>query len=111
MSKREQNLLLQDMLESAIKIKNYIKGVDFEQFKNDDKTVDAVVRNFEIIIEASTRIDSGFKKKHSNIDWKRLKGFRNRVVHHYFGIDYQIVWSIIINDLDDLISQIKDLIN
>ncbi len=70
----------------------------------DDKTIDAVVRNFEIIGEAANRIDVDFKQEHPSIDWKRIRGFRNRIVHDYFGIDYGIVWSIIENDLSDLIA-------
>lgn len=110
MSKRDTLLLLDDMLQSCYKIKLYTKGIDFKLFINDDKTIDAVVRNFEIIGEAANRIDEDFKKKHNHIEWNRIRGFRNRIVHDYFGIDYQIVWDIIQNYLDDLILNLKSLI-
>ena len=109
MSKRDINLLLEDMLESAHKIKHYVKDMTYDSFINDDKTIDAVVRNFEIIGEAANRIDPDFRSVHDGIDWNRLRGFRNRIVHNYFGIDYEIVWDIIQNNLNDLIEQIKDI--
>lgn len=91
MSKRSSDLLLLDMKEAAEKILKYTKGLSFEDFLADDKTIDAVVRNFEIIGEASLRIDEDFRFEHPQIEWKKLRGFRNRIVHDYFGIDYEIV--------------------
>ena len=103
MSKREIKLLLEDMLDAALKIKRYTRGFDFDQFLNDDKTIDAVVRNFEVIGEAANRIDPDFKITNPEIDWKRIRGFRNRIVHDYFGIDYEIVWTIIEENINELI--------
>jgi uncharacterized protein with HEPN domain len=92
MSKRDNILLIGDMLQSALKIKQYTKDIDFNEFITDEKTIDAVVRNFEIIGEAANRIEPGFREKNPQIEWKRIRGFRNRIVHDYFGIDYEIVW-------------------
>jgi uncharacterized protein with HEPN domain len=78
---------------------------------NDNKTIDAVVRNFEIIGEAANRIDIDFRVTNSEIEWNRIRGFRNRIVHDYFGIDYEIVWTIIESDLENLISQIKSVMS
>jgi len=111
MSKRDLILLLEDMLESAFKIKKYTNNLDYSSFISDDKTVDAVVRNFEIIGEAANRIDPDFKILNPDVEWNRLRGFRNRIVHDYFGIDYEIVWTIIENDLDELITQLESIIN
>jgi uncharacterized protein with HEPN domain len=91
MSNRDTYLLLQDMLESAEKIRQYTDGYDYESFVDDDKTIDAVVRNFEIIGEAANRIDPDFRVQNHEMHWNRIRGFRNRLVHHYFGIDYKIV--------------------
>lgn len=91
--------MLSDMLEVAEKIVRYTEGMDYEKFTADEKTIDAVVRNFEIIGEAANRIDDDFKEVHPELDWNHLRGFRNRIVHDYFGIDYEIVWSIITQDL------------
>jgi uncharacterized protein with HEPN domain len=85
MSKRSSDLLLLDMKEAAEKILKYTKGLSFEDFLADDKTIDAVVRNFEIIGDASLRIDEDFRFEHPQIEWKKLRGFRNRIVHDYFG--------------------------
>lgn len=111
MSKRDLILLLEDMLESALKIKRYTTNLDFDLFITDDKTIDAVVRNFEIIGEAANRMDPDFRTMNSEIDWNRIRGFRNRIVHDYFGIDYEIVWTIIENDLENLIEQLEDIIS
>ena len=111
MSKRENILLLEDMLQSAQKIKRYTKGLNYESFITDDKTIDAVVRNFEIIGEAANRIESDFRDNNPEIEWKRIRGFRNRIVHDYFGIDYEIVWNIIETYLDELIVWLETIID
>ena len=107
MSKRTPELLIEDILESIKKIQKYSKGMSFDKFIHDEKTVDAITRNFEIIGEASNRLPEEFKAKHGNIDWMRIKGFRNRIVHDYFGIDHSIVWKIIQNYLPDLAKEIN----
>jgi uncharacterized protein with HEPN domain len=68
---------------------------------------DAVIRNFEIIGEAANRLPAEFKDLHADIDWQRIRGFRNRIVHDYFGIDYKIVWLVKESFLPDLISRLK----
>jgi uncharacterized protein with HEPN domain len=99
------------MKEAAEKILKYTQGLSFEDFLADDKTIDAVVRNFEIIGEASLRIDEDFRYENPQIEWKKLRGFRNRIVHDYFGIDYEIVWSILTQDLEELVFQLDQLLN
>ena len=111
MSKRSSDLLLLDMKEAAEKILKYTQGLSFEDFLADDKTIDAVVRNFEIIGEASLRIDEDFRYDNPQIEWKKLRGFRNRIVHDYFGIDYEIVWTILTQDLEELVFQLDQLLN
>ena len=111
MSKRSSDLLLLDMMEAAVKILKYTQGLTFEDFLADDKTIDAVVRNFEIIGEASLRIDEDFRLENPRIEWKKLRGFRNRIVHDYFGIDYEIVWSILTQDVEELVFQLDQLLN
>ena len=108
MSKRTPELLLEDILEAAIKVQKFTQGITFDQFLLDEKTIDAVIRNFEIIGEASNRLSPDFKAKHEHIDWVRIKGFRNRIVHDYFGIDHSIVWKIIQSLLPELILSIRN---
>jgi len=111
MSKRDTILLLEDMLEASRKIIKYTDGHDFKSFIADDKTVDAVIRNFEIIGEAANRIEPDFRSQHPEIEWTRIRGFRNRIVHDYFGIDNRIVWSIIEEYIQELVIWIENLIN
>lgn len=87
MSKRNPALLVSDIIESANRIFEYTKGISFESFCNDSKTIDAVIRNFEIIGEAANRLPEEFKDQYSEIDWHKIRGFRNRIVHDYMGID------------------------
>ena len=110
MSKRTPKLLLEDIIESAEKILQYTKGISFEVFSKDNKTVDAVIRNFEIIGEASNLLPDEIKDKYSEIDWHRIRGFRNRIVHDYFGVDLQIIWKIIFDQIPSLITEITKII-
>lgn len=93
------------------KIKQYTKGLNYESFLSDDKTIDAVVRNFEIIGEAANRINQDFRESNPEIEWKRIRGLRNRIVHDYFGIDHEIVWSIVETYLDELIDWLDTIID
>ena len=79
MSERSATLLIEDISSSARNIQRYTTGMDFEQFTVDEKTVDAVARNFEIIGEAANRLPDDFKLTHPSIDWNRIRGFRNRL--------------------------------
>ncbi len=78
MSKRELNLLLEDILESAEKIISYTLNLTYDDFITDSKTIDAVIRNFEIIGEAANSLPDDFKDKHDEIDWHKMRGLRNR---------------------------------
>lgn len=109
MSKRSTDLLIDDILDSGQKILDYTLGLTLEQFSADSKTVDAVIRNFEIIGEAANRLPEDFKETHSEIDWHKIRGFRNRIVHDYFGIDYSIVWVIKETFLPIMIEQLIKL--
>ena len=85
--------------------------MSFDNFTNDNKTIDAVVRNFEIIGEAANRVPDNFKSDHPEIEWRRMTGLRNRIIHEYFGINYATVWKIKeenIPDLADFIQQVLD---
>ena len=110
MPERNPKLLVEDILESCNKILDYTKDQSFENFIKDFKTVDAVVRNFEIIGEAANRLPEEFKELHQDIDWHRIRGFRNRIVHDYFGIDYSIVWQVKETYLLQLIENLERLV-
>jgi len=110
MSKRNPKLLIEDILESCHNIVTYTKDYSYEDFLSDQKTIDAVIRNFEIIGEAANRLPEDFKDSHQDIDWLRIRGFRNRIVHDYFGIDYSIVWTIKETYIDQLIENLEKLV-
>lgn len=110
MSKREWKLFIEDILESIELIESYVAGMDFDNFKDDRKTVDAVVRNFEIIGEASRNIPDEIKNKHQDIDWKGMVGLRNRIAHGYFGINLTIIWEILKKELPPLKEKIKQIL-
>ena len=109
MSKRTPDLLIEDIIDSGSKILDYTKGLSFDDFLNDSKTVDAVIRNFEVIGEAANLLPEDFKDAYPDIDWHRIRGFRNRIVHDYFGIDYSIVWEIKNTFLPDMIVKLKSI--
>ena len=103
--------MLKTLLKALTKFLTIQEGFTFEGFIKDSKTIDAVIRNFEIIGEAANRLPEDFKDKHNEVDWHRIRGFRNRIVHHYFGIDYSIVWEIKESYLPSLIGGSKIIIN
>ena len=109
MSNRVPSLLVNDILVSCNKILHYTQGMTLQGFLDDPKTVDAVIRNFEIIGEAANRLPEEFKEAQPQIDWHRIRGFRNRIVHDYMGIDFEIVWDIRTHYLSDLIKLLKAL--
>ncbi|WP_461453439.1 HepT-like ribonuclease domain-containing protein [Mucilaginibacter sp.] len=111
MSERHPKLLLSDILESAEKIVNYTQSLTYEDFIADSKTIDAVTRNFEIIGEAANRLPDEIKEIYTEIDWYKIRGMRNRIVHNYFGLDYKIIWSTKEDYLPKLINQIQTLID
>lgn len=110
MSKRSWKLFIIDILESIEKIENYIAGLSYEEFLNDTKTKDAVVRNLEIIGEAANQIHKEIMQKYKEIPWSQITGLRHRLIHGYFVVDYKIVWEIISNELPQLKNQIKKIL-
>jgi uncharacterized protein with HEPN domain len=82
----------------------------FADFKKDYKTVDAVIRNFEIIGEASKNLPTEFKEKYNEIPWTEMYLLRNKVSHEYFGVDYEIIWDVALNYLPENKSQIDEIL-
>ena len=93
-SKRRDKDFLGDIKEAVERIASYTKGLTYKKFLLDRKTQDAVVRNFEIIGEAVKNISKDLRAKHPEIQWKKISGLRDKLIHFYFGIDYKIVWNI-----------------
>jgi uncharacterized protein with HEPN domain len=83
---------------------------DFEEFKKSKLYQDAIVRKLEIIGEASSHISDDLKNKYPQVEWKKIKAMRNRLIHAYFGIDLLLVWEVLIRDIPILHKQIKQII-
>jgi len=103
-------MYLEDIQLSMSRISEYIANLDFISFKRDYKTVDAVVRNFEIIGEASKNLPDSITNKYPAIPWKEMYYLRNKVSHEYFGIDYEIIWDVATNYLPDNKSEIDRIV-
>lgn len=109
MSERNASLLAEDILDSIRKNNVYTEGISKEEFLKDDKTIDAVIRNFEIIGEAANRMPEEVRDRFNQIDWHRIRGFRNRIVHDYMGVDLNIVWKILEGDLEKLLADVQHM--
>ena len=109
MPKRGANLLIEDMLTAIRKIEKFAADLSRESFLQDDKTIDAVVRNLEVLGEAARQIPDELVIQHSDVPWHLMRGLRNRVVHDYFGLDLEIIWQIISEDLAQLKSQLENV--
>jgi len=99
---RSYKLYLKDILIAIKKINEYTRGLTFERLKRDNLVIDAIVRNLEIIGEASKNIPGRIREKYPDIEWKKVCGLRDILIHEYFGIDLPILWDIIKNKLPDL---------
>jgi uncharacterized protein with HEPN domain len=109
MSKRGDSELMCDVREAIERINSYIESLSYEEFLRDEKTQDAVVRNLEVIGEAVKNISDEFKELYSFIPWRKLAGVRDRLIHHYFGVNFDIIWGIVKKDLPDLIAEFKKI--
>ncbi len=110
MSERDPRLYLSDILDSGAAILEFVKGLSFEEFCNERKTYSAVIREFEIIGEAVGKLIDELKRKHPHIEWQDIKDFRNLLIHEYFGVDLEIVWKIVQDDLPVLINAVNEIL-
>ena len=106
-NRRTDRDYLSDIQEALERIRAYVEGYTFERFVKDSKTQDAVLRNLEVLGEAAKRVSDPMRKHRENIPWKALAGLRDRLIHHYFGINYETVWQIITVELPKIASDIK----
>ena len=109
MSKRDLRLYCADILDSGSAIIEFVNGLSFDQFCNDRKTYSAVIREFEIIGEAVGKLPEALKRRRPDVEWQDIKDFRNLLTHEYFGVDLEIVWKIIEDDLPVLMEAIREI--
>lgn len=109
MSKRGNIEFLGDIKEAIKRIETYIEGMNYEEFLQDKKTQDAVIRNLEIIGEAVKNISSDLRNEHKEVDWKRFAGMRDKIIHFYFGVNWDIVWSVVRDKLPEFKRSIENI--
>ena len=107
---KDNTLYLIHIFESITRIEKYVHGLSPEQFLEDSMTQDAVLRNLQVMAESTQRLSDQFKENHTEIEWTKISGLRNILVHDYLGIDLDTVWNIIITELPHLRDTIKDYI-
>ena len=104
---REWRFYIEDMIGFSRKVLDYTNDLDKDAFIHDEKTYDAVLRNLELIGEAATRIPESVRDNFPEVPWRMIIATRNRLIHAYLGIDNDIIWSIIVDDVPALLSSLE----
>lgn len=95
MSPRNWKIRIDDICEAIARIEDYTVNLSYNEWQNDRKTIDAVIRNLEIIGEATAHLPADFKKIHPEIPWNKIQGIRNILIHEYFGVDTDVLWKTV----------------
>ena len=98
------------MLENAEKALSFVEGLDYEDFRKDDKAIYAVIRAFEIIGEAARQIPENVREKNPNIPWREISAMRNKLTHEYFGVNTEVVWRTVQEDLPVIIPALRKML-
>ena len=109
--KREFSDYINDMYDAINKIQIFSKNMNFEEFISDDKTIYAVIRCFEIIGEATKKIPKIVKEKYTTVPWQEISGIRDKLIHEYFGVNLEVVWKTILEDLPELKINIEKIVD
>lgn len=110
MSERTDREFLSDMQEAIRRIAEYTAGMTYQDFLEDTKTQDAVIRNLEIIGEATKNLSTGLRDRYPDVPWNGMAGVRDRLIHHYFGVNLDIVWQIVVDELPKAASQLERIL-
>jgi uncharacterized protein with HEPN domain len=111
MSRRLWKYRITDILDSIKKIQNYVDQMEFDDFEKDEKTIDAVIRNFIVIGEAARNIPDEISAKYPNIPWRVMGDMRNFAVHEYWGVELSTIWKTIRDDLPPLVPSLSRVID
>lgn len=107
---KDDSVYLRHILDAISRIEEYTRSSEYEAFMNDHLVQDAVIRQIEIIGEATKRLSNEIREKHSHMPWKDIAGMRNKLIHDYFGIDLDAVWDTIQKDIPFLKTEIKKIV-
>lgn len=102
MKKRDYVDYFHDILDSIIAVKEFVEGMSFEDFKKDRKSVFAVIRGIEVIGEATKNIPRAIRNKYPEIPWKDMAGMRDKLIHEYFGVDLDVLWKTVHQNVPQL---------
>lgn len=108
--KRDYSLYLKDILDSIDKIESFTKDMSFEGFVEDEKTSSAVIKKLEVMGEASKQIPDIIKTNYANIPWKDMAAMRDKTTHFYFGVDYEIIWKVVVKELPKIKPEISSIL-
>lgn len=109
--RRDPLVYLDDIVQACRKIENYTSALTFEQFQRDEKTIDAVVRNFEIIGEAVKNVPADLRDRMPEIEWSRAAGMRDVLVHGYFNVNLQLVWDAAMQSVPPLAARVTSFLS
>lgn len=104
---RDYRLYLEDILEAICRIERYVEGLDFDRFREDDRTVDAVIKNLAVIGEAAKHVPPAIRRKYPDVPWKQMAGMRDKLVHEYFGVMFDVLWKTVRERLPQVKSNIE----
>lgn len=107
---KDDHTYVEHILSCIRKIKKYTKGISKQKFEENELLQDAVIRNIEIIGEATKNISDKFKKSYSFIPWKEISGMRDKLIHHYMGVDVEVIWTTVKKDIPTLEKELKTLL-
>jgi uncharacterized protein with HEPN domain len=110
MSERKDSDFLSDIQEAIRRAMDYTAGMVYDAFLSDNKTQDAVIRNLEIIGEATKNLSAELRAKYPDVPWKSMAGARDRLIHDYFGVNLDIVWEIVTIELPKVISRLDKIL-
>ncbi|MBI2252692.1 MAG: DUF86 domain-containing protein [Armatimonadetes bacterium] len=109
--KKDDLVYLKHIFDAINQIEEYVENIEYERFSTNRMIQDAVIREIEIIGEATKRLSMEIREKYSDIPWKKVTGMRDKLIHDYFGIDFDAVWGTATKDVSDLKKRIKKAID